>query len=67
MYARLGCVLDEELGPDYSYVKGLNRRSKQSMKKSNTGCPPEITEKDWCAKMGWYRIWDCGKKRWRLG
>ena len=70
VYQALGFVLEEELGPDYSYTRGTQppkRRSKQSMKKSNTGCPPEITEKDWCAKMGWYRIWDCGKKRWRLG
>jgi very-short-patch-repair endonuclease len=69
VYEALGFVMEQELPPDYSYTQGrqpASRKSKQSMQKSSTGCPPEITEKDWCAQQGWYRIWDCGKKRWRL-
>ncbi len=34
------------------------------MKKSNTGCPEDKTEKEWCLENGYVRIWDCGKKRW---
>jgi hypothetical protein len=67
VYQKLGFKLDENLPPDYSYYKYgsyCDRRSKQSMKKSNTSCPKNITEKEWCIKNGYVRIWDCGKIRW---
>lgn len=67
VYKKLGFVLDSELGPDYSYVDSKNpktRISKQSQKKSNTGCPAEMTEKEFALQNGLARIWDCGKKRW---
>ena len=37
--------------------------SKQSQKKSNTGCQ-NMTEHQWALEHGLARIWDCGKKRW---
>lgn len=67
IYKILGFTNDCQLPPDYSYYKyGSNcvRKSKQSMKKSNIGCPKELTERDWCIEMGYVRIWDCGKIRW---
>ena len=67
IYKTLGFVLQVDLGPDYSYVKfksPIKRISKQSQKKSNTGCPKETTEKEYALKNGLARIWDCGKKRW---
>lgn len=67
VYEKLGFSLEKELPPDYSYYKYGSygqRRSKQSMKKSNTGCPKDKTEKEWCLENGYVRIWDCGKKRW---
>ncbi len=67
IYNTLGFTLDEEMPPDYSYVdtKKPNKRiSKQSQQKKKTGCPPELTEKEWSAQRGLARIWDCGKKRW---
>lgn len=69
VYAKLGFVMEKELPPDYSYVdtkKRGKRVSKQSMKKSNTGCPDNITEKNWAERNGFARIWDCGKKRWSI-
>lgn len=67
VYKLLGFSLEAELPPDYSYANSKQqRRSKQSFKKSNTGCPPEITEQQWALDLGWHRIWDCGKKRWIL-
>lgn len=65
IYEQCGFIFDSELAPDYSYVKLNNgiRVSKQSMKKSETGCPAHITEKDFCESMGYYRIYDCGKRR----
>jgi hypothetical protein len=67
IYPIMGFILEKELPPDYSYVDFLkphHRISKQSQKKSLTGCPPEITEYDWSKMRGLARIWDCGKKRW---
>lgn len=67
VYEKMGFVLDGELGPDYSYIKlsdGRKRISKQSMMKSKTGCPKDMTEKEWAIQNGYSRIWDCGKKRW---
>ena len=66
VYEKTGFILDGELGPDYSYVN-INqpyvRRSKQSMRKSNTDCPEDKTERDWALENGFARIWDCGKRR----
>lgn len=66
IYTTLGFRLDQELPVDYFYWDMKNNRyvSKQSQKKSNNGCPKDITERDWCYNRGLYRIWDCGKKRW---
>jgi hypothetical protein len=66
LYQKTGFQLEEELSPDYSYVhlSKLIHKSKQSMKKSLIKCPPNTTEKDHCESLGYYRIWDCGKKRW---
>jgi GNAT superfamily N-acetyltransferase len=66
IYEKLGFTLNENLPPDYSYVdikKPYKRISKQSQKKSNTGCK-DMTEKQWSLENGLARIWDCGKKRW---
>jgi hypothetical protein len=69
VYERLGFTLDAELPPDYTYVlasKPRERLSKQSQMKSRTGCPTDLTEHEWAIQRGYSRIWDCGKKRWRL-
>jgi GNAT superfamily N-acetyltransferase len=66
IYKELGFQLEQEIGPDYCYVdakKPYFRISKQSQKKSNTGCK-HMTEKEWSLQSGLARIWDCGKKRW---
>jgi hypothetical protein len=69
VYRRLGMDLEKELRPDYSYVRLSNPRqrvSKQSQKKTVTGCPAHITEVVWALKNGLSRIWDCGHRRWML-
>lgn len=65
-YEKMGFKLEKTYGPDYFYwdVKHDCYRSKQSQKKSATGCPSEMTERDWCLENSIYRIWNCGKKRW---
>lgn len=68
VYSKMGFTEERSYGPDYFYwdVKTNSYKSKQSQKKSATGCPKEMTERDWCWENGLYRIWDCGKKKWIL-
>lgn len=68
IYRTLGFSLEEELRPDYFYYSISEHKiySKQSQKKSNSGCPPEITERDWSLSRGLVRVWDSGKRRFIL-
>lgn len=65
VYAKLGFLEDSQLPADYFYVKGKYHKSKQSMKKSNIGAGPNQTEYEKAKELGWSRIWDCGKTRWK--
>jgi very-short-patch-repair endonuclease len=68
LYEQNGFKLDGILGPDYSYVLNDNkytRRSKQSSQKKILDIPKEISEHQWHLNQGIYRIYDCGKIRWR--
>jgi len=67
IYEILDFELVKEYDPDYFYWDSINNKylSKQSQKKSNTGCPKEITEKEWALQKGLFRIWNCGKKLWQ--
>jgi len=65
VYYALNFTLEKDYPPDYSYLDTYgNYLSKQSQKKQLVECPAELTEKEWAAKRGLKRIWDCGKKRW---
>lgn len=64
VYKSLGFELDEELAPDYSYVKGKERFAKQSMTKNKIGAAENQTEYERAKELGFARIWDCGKTRW---
>jgi len=71
VYEKMGFILEEEMGPDYSYVKRESRISKQSCQKKNLlkkGAKGTManTEKELALSLGLYRIWDCGKKRWAI-
>lgn len=69
VYSRLSMNVITKIPPDYSYVK-INkpgkRFSKQSQQKKHTGCPPEITEREWAYRHGFSRIWDCGHLKWEF-
>lgn len=72
MYERLGFSLDQELSPDYSYVdphrvKRLHKSGFQHSKlkiRFGDTYDPGRTEQENCAAHHFYRIYDCGKKRW---
>ena len=65
IYEKCSFINDDELAPDYSYVIKQTRKSKQSMKKKNINCPHGMTEHEFCLSKGIYRIYDCGKIRWK--
>ena len=66
VYSKLGFSLESELPPDYSYINGRPgyRKTKQSMKKTSKERLTKKTEFELRSQQGYYRIWDCGKKRW---
>jgi len=67
VYAALGFFLEDELGPDYSYVKKDGGRiSKQCCRKKDLLKRGAIgnTESEMVKSLGYSKIWDCGKKRW---
>lgn len=39
---------------------------KYKIKKSNYNIPNNITEHEYCRSIGLYRIYDCGKIRWKF-
>jgi hypothetical protein len=68
VYRAMGFTLEADLPADYSYVDDSQagvRLSKQSQRKSACGCPDGLTEKAWAEQRGLFRLWDCGKQRWR--
>jgi hypothetical protein len=68
VYESLGFIMEENMKPDYSYVDSRTydkRIPKQSQQKRSTNCPEGKTEKEWAEERGLYRIWDCGKVRWK--
>ncbi len=65
IYLKCGFVNTKNYGPDYFYTHNSKYnliKSKQSMQKSQIGCPNDMTERDYCLSLGWNRVWDCGKR-----
>lgn len=75
LYTRLGFKLDSILKPDYSYVTSKSKRvHKFNMRKnllikrySDYNLTNDMTESEMTNKLGFYKIWDCGKLKyvWR--
>lgn len=68
IYEQNGFVKIKELKLDYSYVTSnfKKRIPKQSMRKKDIDCPPEMSESEYTRKLGYYKIWDCGKIKWKF-
>jgi hypothetical protein len=72
VYEALGFTLVKTSTPDYAYTKGNQvfhkaqfRRSVME-KKKNFDYDKDFTEAENAAANGFYRIYDCGKKKWEL-
>jgi hypothetical protein len=72
MYKKIGFEEVHETEPDYKYVKNGAVMSKNKFRHSSMKTwkgfdyNPEETEVQNAHRNGWYRIWDCGKKKWEL-
>jgi hypothetical protein len=64
VYEKIGFKFTHTSKPSYSYVVNKKRTNRYTLRKdvlvSKYGCPPEMTEKEFCNSKGWYRIYDCG-------
>lgn len=67
IYQRLNFSLEAQLRPDYFYYTGKGWASKQSMKKTKEEAVLGVSEHELRLAQGYLRVYDCGKKRWRLG
>lgn len=73
LYKALGFVLVKESPPDYRYTRnGQHTLHKSLFKRSLLATKPGFdfdpmkSERENCWDNGWYRVWDCGKKKWKL-
>jgi hypothetical protein len=64
VYNKLGFIKENELFPDYQYVKDHKVISKQKLKLSKEEKKLNLTERELRKKQGYKRIWDCGKIKW---
>lgn len=65
-YLKSGWIYEQLLAPDYFYHKGLQILSKQARQKSIVGTPEEMTEHEHALLEGFFRVYDCGKIRFRF-
>lgn len=73
MYEKLGFQCVSESKPDYGYTRNggaVHHKSKFSRARlatrSDIEFDPRESEVANCWRNKWYRIWDCGKKKWSL-
>lgn len=71
VYSAQGFELVHISKPDYKYVKGKKRFHKSGFRRSELQrkfkeFDPELSEWENCKRLGYYRIWDTGKKKWLL-
>jgi hypothetical protein len=73
MYEKLGFKFVKDVAPDYKRVQrqGIvktkaNFQRRYLAKMEGFDFRPEETEQENCFRNGWYRLYDCGKKKWEL-
>ena len=70
MYKQLGFTLDHTTKPSYFYVVKGKRENRFAYRKDilvkQYGCPEDMSEHEFMQSKGWYRIYDCGTKVWKM-
>ena len=71
LYNKLGFTFVHNSKPNYYYIVGTERKNRFNFRKSilveKYNCPVDTSEREFCMKQKWYRIYDCGTKvyKWR--
>ena len=64
LYDVLGFMKYNESKPNYYYIVGRKRiyrlKKRKSILVEKYGCPKDMSEREFCLKQKWYRIYDCG-------
>ena len=70
LYEKLGFSFVKNTEPNYYYLIGGKRKNRFNYRKdilvSKYGCSIDDTEHNFCYNKGWYRIYDCGMKLYKL-
>lgn len=72
LYEKLGFTFIHDTPQNYFYVKksGGKRINRFNLRKDilikKYGCPTNKTEKEFCEEIGYYRVYDCGSKKYIL-
>lgn len=71
LYKTLGFVLDNDIDSSYWYIhpkeeKLLHRFNFSKQKLVEKGYSKDKSEREICREMGLLRVWDCGKRKWKL-
>lgn len=74
MYETLGFTHVADVPPDYWYVTANSRKRHNKAKFRRAHLPkilgdrfdPALSEVSNCVRAGWFRLFDCGKKRWEF-
>ena len=68
LYKLLGFSFQKNSSPGYYYIVNKKRINRFNLRKDilikKYNCNPIMSEKEFCFKQGWYRIYDCGNKVW---
>lgn len=66
VYEKLGFQFEKETPPNYWYftTNDISRKHRFSLRKNKTD-GQNLTEWENRKSQGWYRIWDCGNKKYR--
>lgn len=70
VYEKIGFRFVRDTKPNYFYVDKDRRKNRFAFRKDilvkRYGCPVEMTEKEFCRRNRWYRIYDCGSKLYEM-
>jgi hypothetical protein len=70
LYEKLGFTFSHQSIPSYFYIFGQTRKNRYGFRKDilikKYGCSSDDTEHNFCLSNGWYRIYDCGTKLYKL-
>ena len=69
LYEKLGFEFEKETSPNYYWVVDNVRKHRFNFRKDKLvrqGFDPDKTEIEIMRDQGYYRIWDCGSKKWKM-